>query len=175
MGGRVCCSQDHKPLVFIWNDKGLRNSSPRLIRLFSKLYDYNFTMRHIPGGKNVKADFLSKCPSNHNSDEVSVEDKEGVVGLLDGFVLAKDVISCQEWEQASASDRCQTLLKRFICSGWPREGQIGDQFISYSKVKDDLSVEGVLIMRGSSLIPPAALRNKLIALAHKGHVGITGT
>lgn len=81
----------------MWNDKGLSNASPRLICLFSKLYKFNFTMKHIPGGKNYRVDFLSRCPTNTKIYEVIDEDKEVVVGLVDGFVLAKDVISRCDW------------------------------------------------------------------------------
>lgn len=150
---------DHKPLVFMWNDKGVSNASPMLIRLFSKLYEYNFTMKHIPGGKNYRADFLSRCPTNTSTDEMIEEDKE-VVGLVDGFVLAKDVISRQDWEHVSAADQCQIVLKKYITSGWPREGQVGEEFKSYFKVKDEMSVEGVFLMRGSLFIPAAGLRSK---------------
>lgn len=66
------------------------------------------------------------------------------------------------------------MLKRCITVGWPREGQVGEEFKSYFKVKE-MSVEGVFLMRGSLLIPPASLRSRLIALAHKRHIGMTGT
>lgn len=48
---------DHKSLIYLFTHKTL---SPKLIRIRLDLEDYNFTIEHIKGTKNVVADALSR-------------------------------------------------------------------------------------------------------------------
>ncbi|KAJ1103617.1 hypothetical protein NDU88_001038, partial [Pleurodeles waltl] len=69
---------DHKPLVFLMDGNGLGKASSRLVRLLSKLQEFNLDVKYIPGGKNVRADCLSRLPLPLTDTEQ--EDTECVIG-----------------------------------------------------------------------------------------------
>jgi len=48
---------DHKNLKYFWEPHKLNR---RQVRWYLKLQDYDFTLRHIPGKTNTKADILSR-------------------------------------------------------------------------------------------------------------------
>ncbi len=48
---------DHKNLKYFWKPHKLNG---RQVRQYLKLQDYDFTLQHIPGKMNTKADILSR-------------------------------------------------------------------------------------------------------------------
>ena len=46
---------------------------------------------------------------------------------------------------------------------------------AYLQIKDELSVIGSVLLKGSRIVVPEALRSKILKLGHKGHLGIVGT
>lgn len=61
-----------------------------------------------------------------------------------------------------------------MAKGWPRERTLDEALRPYWKTKEDIGVvENIL--RGETLVAPMSMRSRLVALAHEGHVGMTGT
>ena len=166
---------DHKPLVSLINDKSSSSTSPRLSRLISKMYAYNVKVKHIPGGKNSRADFLSRCPATCNQEDLEFMEDEIRVCSVDGVCFSKKVLSFQDWVVAVSEDQLLQKLINLVRKGWPRESIVPDELKRYSKVREELCWEGDLLFRGNLLVPPLSLRNALIRLAHEGHAGTTAT
>ncbi|KAJ1148229.1 hypothetical protein NDU88_001066, partial [Pleurodeles waltl] len=62
---------------------GLGKASARLVRLLSKLQEYNLEVKYVQGGNNIRADCLSRLPLPHSTDSNDDQDTECVVGALD--------------------------------------------------------------------------------------------
>ena len=55
---------DHKPLLGLFGNRSLKNiPNNRLRNIKEKTLRYRFTMRHIPGGKNLASDSISRHPT----------------------------------------------------------------------------------------------------------------
>ena len=55
---------DHKPLLGLFGNRSLENiPNNRLRNIKEKTLRYRFTMRHIPGGKNLASDSISRHPT----------------------------------------------------------------------------------------------------------------
>lgn len=59
---------DHKPLIYLF---GLKDPNSKLTRIRLELEEYNFTVEHIKGTKNVTADALSRVTIDELKDMVT--------------------------------------------------------------------------------------------------------
>lgn len=77
----------------------------------------------------------------------------------------------QQVEQASAKDPTLQLVRQAVTSeDWSRFS--GTMFKALS---EELWVLGQLVLRGNRIVMPESLWKHTIALAHKGHQGMTRT
>ena len=80
-------------------------------------------------------------------------------------------LSPTEIEEASYFDEELTIVKSCVRSGdWDR-----CTLPSYAQVKDELCVYGELLLRGTRIVVPKLLRDRVVRLAHEGHQGIVKT
>lgn len=117
-----------------------------------------------PGKGNI-ADALSRL------NQVSPKDQSGE--SVDAvYAIASESIPCaltaREVEQASASDPELCSVRHYIRGGnWSK-----CKMPQYLCVKAELCVLGQLVLRGSRIVIPASLRDRVHSLAHEGHQGI---
>ena len=117
------------------------------------LQGYDFKVVYRPGKMNV----------DHG------EEYDLVRAVVESCVPV--ALSPNEIEEVSYYDEELTTVKSCVRSGnW-------DQCTlpSYAQVKDELCVYGELLLRGTSIVVPRLLRNRVVQLAHKGHQGIVKT
>jgi hypothetical protein len=81
-----------------------------------------------------------------------------------------EALTAHDIEQISQDDEEITQLRYAI-----RKGTSFENLPNYKHVKDELSVLGKLVLRGTRIVIPASLRKKLLKLAHEGHQGIVKT
>ena len=154
---------DHKPLEFIYSKKS--QPSARVSRWVLRLQPYHFTVRHIPGKENI-ADSLSRLTRNKASSDLSSKAEEYV-----RFVAEKatpQALSTREIERASDVDEELSNVRKCVQTGqWHKlENK------RYLLVRNELSVIGKLVLRGTRIIVPSSLRERVLQLAHEGHPGI---
>lgn len=65
----------HKPLVFLLMGNGLGMVSAHLVRLLSKLQEYDLIVKYVQGGKNVQANCLSRLPLASSTDSLDSSDR----------------------------------------------------------------------------------------------------
>ena len=74
----------------------------------------------------------------------------------------------QEVEEESWFDPEISQLRESITTG-----EWGNAPPQYKAVRSELSILGKLVLRGTRLLAPATLLDKVIGLAHEGHRGLT--
>ena len=95
-GTRFHLFTDHKPLLYMLNGNGTRKASSRLVRLLSKMQEYNFNVQYISGMRNVRADCLSRMPIDDISGSDDQDNVECVVSYIENIFSNKCVISAQQ-------------------------------------------------------------------------------
>lgn len=167
---------DHKPLISLLSNNGVGRASSRLVRILAKLYEYNFEVIYIPGSQNMRADCLSRLLSD---TQVSIHPdclEECVVASVDDMVLSmSQVISKEEWSKALALDEELELVQNYIRDVWPLERNLSKELAVFWKVREELSTNKNLILKGDFFVPPKIVRQKIMSIAHLGHLGQSST
>ena len=170
---------DHKPLETIWNNP--RSSPPaRLIKWSLKLQCYDYKIKYQSGKLNA-ADWMSRhpLPSTKDSDRGTQVAEEYVNFLIDN--AAPKAMSLAEIKAATTSDKTlQEVITRHATGNWELQSTLLDTDIaalrSFAALRSELTVssDGV-VLRGSSIVIPKSLQQRVIELAHEGHQGIVKT
>ena len=152
---------DHKPLQFIYSKKS--QPSARVNRWV--LEPYRFTVRHIPGKENI-ADSLSLLTRNNASTDLSSEAEEYVRFVAENSI--PQALYTREIERASDADKKLSNVRKCVQTEmWHKlENK------RYLLVRNELSVIGKVVLRGTWIIIPSSLRDQVLHLAHEGHPGI---
>ena len=160
---------DHQALTALLATTGSGHKPLRLYRWSERLQAYNFTTRFTPGKDNVVADLLSRAtptPVPHATQDCS--EPELVLMLHEPLRAA---VSLQELQAASAQDLLFTQLRTFIQGGWP--AKVPEELAPFHRVKGDLSCWNEdCVARGLCAVIPSALRARILAMVHEGHLGI---
>ena len=156
---------DHKPLQFIFSP----TSKPcaRVERWVLRLQPYKYTVKHIPGQTNI-ADALSRlipeCDLPLDSDFLKTE--EYVNRLVSEATPVAMTTETIEKESINDPELCQ--IRELLVTG--RWYELKNK--SYLPIRHELSSLGHLILRGTRIVMPSLLRDKVLELGHEGHPGI---
>ena len=131
-----------------------------------RLQGYDFKVVYRPGKTNV-ADALSRLNPVKQSD--AGQEYDSVRALLENCVPV--ALSAREVEEASYNDAELSQVKGCVRTGnWER-----CTFPSYAHIKDELCICGKILLRGSRIVVPKTLRDKIARPAHERHQGIVKT
>ncbi|RUA05255.1 MAG: hypothetical protein DSY43_04955 [Gammaproteobacteria bacterium] len=155
---------DHKPLETIYSTKS--KAPARIERWVLRLQSYKFTVKYIPGEGNI-ADSLSRL-TNIKGLCVNVDAEEFIRHVAE--MATPVAMTTQEIEEESAGDPELSQLRQCIATG-----EWDDIPSQYKAVRNELSTLGQLVLRGTRLVMPAKLRNRVLKLAHEGHQGVVKT
>ena len=131
-----------------------------------RLQGYDFKVVYRPGKTNI-ADALSRLNSEKQLDRG--EEYDFIRAVVESCVPV--ALSPKEIEEASYNDKELCLVKNCVKSGNWEQCTIP----SYAHVKDELCTYGELLLRGSRIVVPKVLRDKVVRLAHEGHQGVVKT
>ena len=155
---------DHKPLEVIYSSKS--QPSARIERWVLRLQPYEFTVMYRPGPQNI-ADALSRLTQEISNESKNVAE-EYIRHVAEN--AAPRAIPIQEIEEASAEDEEIALLRKCVQTD---DWTVGEP--AFKAVRNELTVLGKLVLRGTRLVIPKKLRKQVLDLAHEGHQGIVKT
>ena len=169
---------DHKPLVTIW----AKPRPPlRIERWGLRLQPYKMVIKYRPGRDNP-ADFMSRHPIARSEKSLSQDFAEQYVHFIATTSTPK-ALSLTEIADESSKDH--TLMKAIdlLQSGrWHEIAHLDDpnidkrELLEYKNVKDELTFHTAgILLRGTLIVVPASLRDRVVALAHESHQGMSRT
>lgn len=160
---------DHQALTMLLSTSGTGHRPLRLHCWSDRLRQYNFELQFTPGRLNVVADLLSRsvtCPAPHMDTETVEKD---MILMLHSPLQA--TVSLQELKDASEADPVLSQVRTYIRDGWPH--RVPEELLGFSRVKQELYCwNDACVARGLCTVVPGALRARVLAMAHEGHLGI---
>ncbi|XP_054279111.1 uncharacterized protein K02A2.6-like [Macrosteles quadrilineatus] len=172
VGKDIIIETDHKPLLKILTSKNLDELTPRLQRIRLRMMRYSYNLVYTPGKHLITADCLSRNPLKDTENYDLEEELTYYVRQVISNVPTTDeniqkILHCQR------QDPICMKLRNLIIDGWPEKSEIPDQLKTFFNVKEELSVADDLVLRGTRIYVPEALREEMLKRIHVGHLGIT--
>ena len=153
---------DHKPLECIFFR--LSKPSASIERWVLRLQGYDYKVVYRPGKANIvhTLSTLNQCePKDTSGEEIDF-----VMAVVEESLPV--ALTAKQVELASESDPEIASLRQYILSGnWSQ-----CRMTAFLCVKDELCVLDKLVLRGTRIVIPKALRGEVLRLAHDGHQGI---
>ena len=155
---------DHEALKVIYSRKS--KPSARIERWVLRLQPYNYQVCYVPSRKNI-ADALSRLTKIPASDQSREDDGYIRVIALHAVPVA---LRIKEIERVSAQDSELQAVRNCLIEGkWDNAPK------QYLPVRNELTFIGHVILRGTRIVIPQALRKRVVNLAHEGHQGVVKT
>lgn len=153
---------DHKPLEIIFSPSS--SPCPRIERWVLRLQAYRFAVKYRKGSSNIADPFSRLCTLDEGVDFDS-DSKFLVLAIAESAA-----IDTNELERASQGDGELAAVRECVRSGvWNQPDAK-----PYERFQGELGVLGEsLLVRGSKLVVPRALRPRMLDLGHEGHPGET--
>ncbi len=178
-GSEFIIYSDNKALEFIFNhDK--QKPPPRIERWQLRLMPYNFKVIHKSGESNI-ADYLSRHPVNSNENTVKqyIKDATDHINAITIesptlLVVPEDEIVAETLKDNELNLVKESLLlnRNEIDEFFKLNKHIG----SFKNHLNDLSVsDNGLLLKNHRIVIPHSLRNRIVDIAHDGHMGISKT
>ncbi len=150
---------------------------PRIHRHKLNLQGYNFILKHEPG-KDNPTDYMSRHPAPIPGPLEQREHQDAdLVNHHVNAIIRDDLPAAVTLEQMKRGTEKDATMQRLIHA--IQRGYINNidrrKLMPYRYVFDELSTADGLVLRGSKLVVPESLRDKVVTLAHEGHQGIVRT
>ena len=174
IGMRFRMETDHKPLVPLLSSKNLDEMPVRMQRFRLRLMRFDYSVSHVPGKDLTTADTLSRSPVLKSDSRAGEFQKE-----VDAFVnlivnnLPATVMKLKEIENTQNQDAVCKQVKKYCQSAWPCLSNLKGPVKSFAKIRQELSVNNGLLLRGNRLVIPNSLQSEILEKLHSGHQGLT--
>jgi len=172
LGVEFTLRTDHKPLVELLGKKPIYDLTARLQRFRMRLMKYKFNIVHIPGKEFFIPDNLSRDPmANTEPDTDILEEEQLFLNSIIGKIPAKPQYLVNVLTKQKEDPVCEKL-KEYITNGWPEKKTLSSHLLTYWRVKDELTLQNEMLLKGERLIIPRVSRRDTIEKIHQGHLGI---
>lgn len=138
---------------------------------------YSYSIYHTPGKDLLTADTLSRAPvsqgaNSSESDKSLMEDTNIYVDSILKTIPASPTYLSKIKEQLEEDSVCTEVMT--LCQqGWPDHSQLSGPVKAYWPERAVLTVQDRLLLRGSRLVIPTAMRNTVLDSLHGGHQRMT--
>lgn len=171
---------DHKPLLGIFGNPSSKTSA-RLERWSLRLQPYDIKL-HYRAGHDNPADYLSRHPlkateTGRREEKVAEE----YVQYVSVNAVPK-AMTIEELKNATQGDlTLQAIVEAVRTGQWHeiknRAGVNENAIAACAKFKEEFTYlgDGDMVLRGHRLVIPESLQQRVITLAHEGHLGVVKT
>ena len=164
---KTIVQNDHRPLGAILS-KPLIRAPKRLQDIMMKLYRYDFDFQYVKGTDLILADTLSRAYLDTYEGAHDDRPRIMTVNMLDSIPDAR----LEEVWEATSCDPVMGTLMNLIIEGWPKyKTQIPVNMTPYFDMRDELSHQDGIILKGESILIPKALRKNMKERLHRAHLG----
>ena len=160
-GRKVIIHNDHRPLETILK-KPLSQAPKRLQALAMRINRYDIEFNYVPGSALVIADTLSCAYPELN-------DSRHRIAQFSLDLICADIPeeTCSDVANAVIKDEESQLLMSVIKKGWPEnKAVLHDLTKPYFAIRDTLSCDDNVIMKGERVFIPKCLRRKIKTQLH---------
>ncbi len=162
-------STDHKLLETISYSPTCK-ASARVERLQLRLQPYKTKVVYKPGANNP-ADYMSRHPDPKQSKFTNhLSRVDAYINFVTNNAVPHAVTLQEEKDATAADETLQSLARVIATQKWHEAGR---DVILYQQIKQELSVSNGVILRGTRIILPEKLRDRMIMLAYNGYQGIS--
>ena len=168
-GRRFEINTDHKPLIYIFDQhRGISPlASGRIQRWSLILAGYDYTVRHRPGKEIPNADALSRLPLSETLLVTPIPAE--LIQLVEH--LNSTPVTVSEIKYYTNKDPVLSRVTSLVSHGWPNDMD-AEEFIPYSRRKDELSMMDGCVLWGARVVIPLNLQDQVIDELHQNHPGI---
>ena len=175
-GRKVIVDSDHKPLDTIFG-KPLATAPRRLQKMFMRLQLYDIDIQYKKGSEMYLADTLSRHFIKDQPIKSRFEEEFDQVPLneqINQIITTGEKMS--ELKVETEKDEVLQQVKEVIQAGWPeRKDLLNPTLVNYFHVRDELTVQEGVILRGERVVIPKSLRKGILADLHTAHQGVEST
>ena len=166
---------DHKPLIPLLGSKSLDELPPRIQRFRMKLMRYSYTISHVPGKNLITPDALSRTPvrSSPSQDETTLQ--EEATAYLNAVYagIPASTVRLEQIRKCLSEDDVSQILMHYVRSGWPDKHNVHALARPYWSARGELSIHNGLLLKGTRIFIPEAMRSEMRQKVHEGHLGVT--
>ena len=170
LGKSFIVHSDHKPLMSMFNNPK-KNAPFRVERIRLKLLGFDFQVKHLPGKINP-SDYTSRhaLPTSPKDETCISDELKAYVNLI----VNETIVTFQHLQEASrADDLIHKIITLLESDKYPRKC---DGIPStYVNLWEEFCVVDHVLLRKERIVIPKALQDKVVKVAHEGHLGIVNT
>ena len=156
---------DHKPLETIFG-KPLATAPRRLQKMFMRLQLYDIDIQYKKGSEMYLADTLSRHFIKDHPTKSRFEEEFDQVPLnehINQIITTEEKMS--ELKVETEKDEVLQQVKEVIQAGWPeRKDLLNPTLVNYFHVRDELTVQEGVILRGERVVIPKSLRKGILTI-----------
>ena len=154
-GRQVTVELDHKPLEVIVK-KPLHLAPKRPQRMLLRVQAYSINLGYRKGSTMYLADALSRAYLPYDGSQTIASEVESINMTQDACLKPSTL---QEIKQHTAKDDSLQELIKVTKAGWPKtKGELSHLVLPYFGIRDKLSVDDDVVVRGERLVIPKLLR-----------------
>ena len=175
LGKAIIGVTDHKPLLPMLTTHCLDQLPPRIQRFRMRLMRFNIqSILHVPGKEMYTPDTLSRLMTNNTVCKEAAqfnEETEAYVCSILNSLPVSDVILQKIIEAQDTVEVCRTI-KEYCFESWPEKHLIPSAIRPYWMERANLTVVQNVLLKGSRIVIPSAMRLDVLDRLHEAHMGI---